>query len=147
MVLEFDICQAKLWNKFFFFESLTLTKMDRITFKQSIKIIKTHYKNGDVRWTAIFLTKFSSTMKHISHSVGMSINKIVIFWGSENTQVIEERPLRPEKSLFGALSGTKVWLAKKPPIICVKKWSKLPQIINACKTSRGGQLNNVVLHT
>ena len=33
MGLEFDICQTKLWNLFFFFsvESLTLTKMDRLT--------------------------------------------------------------------------------------------------------------------
>ena len=35
-------------------------------------------------------------MKHISHSVGMLINKIVVL-GSENPQVIEERPLHPEK--------------------------------------------------
>ena len=31
------------------------------------------------RWTAIFWTKFSSALKHISHSVGMLINKIVVF--------------------------------------------------------------------
>ena len=31
------------------------------------------------RWTAIFGTKFFSAMNHISHSVGMLINKIVVF--------------------------------------------------------------------
>ena len=32
-------------------ESLTVTKLDRLTITQSIKIIKTYYKNGDGRWT------------------------------------------------------------------------------------------------
>ena len=40
----------------------------------------------------------------------MLINKTVVFWGSENSQVIGERPLHPEKSLFGALFGPKVSL-------------------------------------
>ena len=31
------------------------------------------------RWTAILRTKFSSAVKHISHSVDMLINKIVAF--------------------------------------------------------------------
>ena len=31
------------------------------------------------RWTAIFRKKFSSALKYISHSVGMLINKIVLF--------------------------------------------------------------------
>ena len=31
------------------------------------------------RWMAIIRRKFSSAMKHISHSVGMVINKIVVF--------------------------------------------------------------------
>ena len=30
-------------------------------------------------WTAMFRTKFSPAMKHISHSVGMLINKIFVF--------------------------------------------------------------------
>ena len=36
-------------TSFFFFsvESLTLTKMDRLTVTPSTKIIKTYYKNGD----------------------------------------------------------------------------------------------------
>ena len=34
-------------------------------------------------------------MQHISHSVGMLINKNI--WGSENPQVIEEMPLHLEK--------------------------------------------------
>ena len=59
-------------------ESLTLTKMDRLTITQRIKIIKTYCKNGDSRWTAIFCTKFSSVMKHISHTMGMLINEIAI---------------------------------------------------------------------
>ena len=45
------------------------------------------------KWTKILRTKFSSAMKHISHSVGMLTNKT---WGSEDSQVIEKRPLRPE---------------------------------------------------
>ena len=36
-------------------------------------------------------------MKHISHSVVMLIYKIVFFLGSENPQLIEERPLHAEK--------------------------------------------------
>ena len=49
MGLEFDICEPKLSNQFFFFsvESLTLTKMNCLTIKQCIKIIKTSNKNGD----------------------------------------------------------------------------------------------------
>ena len=49
MALEFDICQTKLLNKFFSFQLkvLTLTKIDRLTITQRIKIIKTYYKNGD----------------------------------------------------------------------------------------------------
>ena len=39
MRLIFDICQT--------IESLTLTKTDRITITQRIKIIKTYYKNSD----------------------------------------------------------------------------------------------------
>ena len=52
--------------------------MDRLTITQLIKMIKTYYKNGDGRWTAIFRTKFSSAMKHILHLMGMLINKIVV---------------------------------------------------------------------
>ena len=39
MELDFDICQTKLRKQFFFFsvESLTLTKMDRLTNTQRIK--------------------------------------------------------------------------------------------------------------
>ena len=52
-------------------------------------------------WTtgriAIFLTKFFSVMKHISHSVDMLINKIIVFRGSENPYIIDKRPLYPEK--------------------------------------------------
>ena len=49
MGLEFDIRQIRLCNQFFKFsvESLTLTKMDRLTIKQRMKMIKTYYKNGD----------------------------------------------------------------------------------------------------
>ena len=64
---------------FLFSLSLTMMKMDRITIPQRQKIIKTYCKNGDDRWTAICRTKFSSAIKHISHSVSMLINKIVIF--------------------------------------------------------------------
>ena len=65
--------------------------MDPLTIAQCIKIIATSYKNGDGLWTAIFRIKFSLAMKHISQSVGMLTNKIVIFGGSESHQVIEER--------------------------------------------------------
>ena len=49
MGLEFDICQTKLTSGkvCFSVESLTLTKMDRLTIKQRIKMIKTFYKNSD----------------------------------------------------------------------------------------------------
>ena len=49
MGLEFNICHIKLWNQFFFFlvEILTLTKMDRLTITERMKIIKTYYKNDD----------------------------------------------------------------------------------------------------
>ena len=60
-------------------------------------MIKIYYKNGDDRWTPIFVKKFSSAMKHISHSVGMLINKIVVFKVLRNPQVIEERPSHSEK--------------------------------------------------
>ena len=36
-------------------------------------------------------------------------------WGSENLQIIEERPLHSEKSLFGALFFPKVRLDEIPP--------------------------------
>ena len=57
--------------------------MDRLIITQRIKIIKSYYKNGDGRWTAIVQTTFSSA----------------------NPQVIEERPLHLKKSPFGALFG------------------------------------------
>ena len=87
-------------------ESMTLTKMDRLTITQRIKIIKAYYKNGDsasatyhtlrgdydlhncpttqaipkiVKKFGFFRTKCSSEMKHILHSAGMLINKIVVF--------------------------------------------------------------------
>ena len=63
--------------------------MVRLTITQRIKMIKTYYKNGDDRWTAIFRTKRSSAMKRISPNCRI--------WGSENPQVIEERSLHPEK--------------------------------------------------
>ena len=97
MGLEFDICQTKLRNQFFFFsvESLTLTKNCRICL-------------------------------------------------SKNPQVIEERPLHPNKnSLFDTLFGPKVWLAEIPPNINIKKIKR----INACNTTRGGHFNDVVFHT
>ena len=46
MELEFDISVVKLIF-FFSVESLTLTKMDRLTITQCIKVIKTYYKSGD----------------------------------------------------------------------------------------------------
>ena len=73
---------------FFSVESLTLTKMDRLTITQCIKIINTYYKMAIVGG----LSKFSSEMKHILHLVGKLINKT-----GENPQVIEERILLPEK--------------------------------------------------
>ena len=49
----------KTMGLFFSVESPTLTKMDRLIIKQqSIKMIKTYCKNGDVDVTAIFRTKF-----------------------------------------------------------------------------------------
>ena len=45
MELEFDICQIKLWNQFFF--SVESLKIYRLTIPQRIKIIKTYYKIGD----------------------------------------------------------------------------------------------------
>ena len=53
MWLEFDVCKTKLriqfcfFFVFFFFESLPLTKTDRLTLTQRIKIIKIYYKTGD----------------------------------------------------------------------------------------------------
>ena len=43
------LCQTKLWNQIFSFkvESLTFTKIDRLTITQRIKNIKTYYKNRD----------------------------------------------------------------------------------------------------
>ena len=43
-----------------------------------------------------FSKKFSPAMKHISHSVGMLINKNCCNFVSEHPQVIEEKPLYPE---------------------------------------------------
>ena len=73
-------CETNFFFFFFLFsvENLKLRKMDRLTNTQRIKIIKT-CKNSDGRWMAIFQTKFSSVMMHISHWVGMLINKIVVF--------------------------------------------------------------------
>ena len=36
-------------------------------------------------------------MEHISHSVDMLIKKNCHIWGSEDPQVIEKKPLHPEK--------------------------------------------------
>ena len=47
--MQFDVCQTKLWNQFFFFsiEILTLKKMDRLNITQRRKIIKIYYKKDD----------------------------------------------------------------------------------------------------
>ena len=50
-----------------------------LTNTQRLKIIKNYYKNGDGRPKQFFQTKFSSVIKHIPQSVGMLINKIVVF--------------------------------------------------------------------
>ena len=42
-------------------------------------------------------------------TLGGYVNKQnCLIWGSEYPQAIEERPVHPEKSLFGALFGPKV---------------------------------------
>ena len=80
---------------FFAVESVTLTKMDRLTITQRIKIFKTYYKKGNVRWTVIFRTKFSSAMKHFT--LGYVNKQNCRIWGSKNTQVIDESQLHSEK--------------------------------------------------
>ena len=55
-----------------------------------------------------------------------SVNKQnCCIWGSENSQVIKERPLHLEKSLFGALFGPKVWLAGYRPYITLLLWKHI----------------------
>ena len=70
MGLEFDICQAKLWNKtyFFFFSvnNLTLMKMDHLTITQLIKM------GGN------FSNKILFSDEAHTHSVGMLINKFAL---------------------------------------------------------------------
>ena len=64
--------------------------MDRLAIiTQRIKIIKTYHKNCAGRWRTIFFKQ---------NSVGMYVNiQNCRIWGSENPQVIPERPLHPEK--------------------------------------------------
>ena len=50
---------------------------------------------------------FFSDEAHFSHG-GYIKKQNCRIWGSENPEVIEERPLHPEKSLFGALFGPKL---------------------------------------
>ena len=62
--------------------------MDRLTISQRIKIIKTYYKN--------FSNKIFCHEAHFTR--GEYVNKQNCHvWDSENSQVIEERPLHPEK--------------------------------------------------
>ena len=74
-------------------------------------------------------------------TLGRYINKQNCrIWDSENLQVIEERPLHPEKVTF--------WYALWSE--CVIGWDNVEndfKRINVCNTSRGGRLNNVMFHT
>ena len=52
---------------------------------------------NNMRWTAIFRTKFSA-FDEANFTLGGYINKQNCrIWGSEDPQVIDERPLHPEK--------------------------------------------------
>ena len=134
MGLEFDICQTKLWSQ--------STKMDRLVTTKRIKIVKTYYKNDNDRWTTIFRTKFSSAIKHISHSVGTLITEIVAFgrfWESSSNWR-ETTTSRKSHCLVRSLLRSRDWLKYRRK--CVKKWSK-----NTSNTTHGGHLNDVVFHT
>ena len=69
-------------------ESVTLTKMDRLTVTKR--------------------AKFSSAMKHILHSMAMLINIIVVFGVLRILKELKRGHYIQEKSLFGALFGTKI---------------------------------------
>ena len=73
------------------------------------------------RWTAIFRTIFSSAIKHISHSVGMLINKIVVF--GVLTILKKWRQSRKSHCLVRSLAWRYDCLRYRP--ICVKNWSKI----------------------
>ena len=105
---------------FFLVESLTLMKFDRLTLIQRIKIIKAYCKNGDGRWTIIFWTKFSLAMNHISHSLGILINKILVFGVLRILKWLKRGHYIEKKSLYYALLGPKVWLTGIPPNMCPK---------------------------
>ena len=95
-------------NFFLFSWKSELTKMDRLTIAQHLKIIKTYCKNGDGVWMPIFRSKFSSAMKHISHSVDMLINKIVVFGVLKIFKYLKRVHYIQKKSLFGALFGSQI---------------------------------------
>ena len=87
-------------------------------------------KNGDGRWTAIFRTKFSSELKHISHSVGMLLNKIVVFGVIEVIEVIgviEERSSHPENVTVWCGLWTEGVIDWDTVLYVAKSIRKLPQ--------------------
>ena len=92
--------------------------MDPLTTTQHIKIIKTYSKNGDGRRTAIFRTKFSSAIKHISHSVDILISKIVVFGVLRILNELKICHYIQKKPLFGALFHPIERMAKVPPNMC-----------------------------
>ena len=69
-------------------------------------------------------------------------------WGSKNPQVIEEKAIISKKQpLFYMLFGPKGWLAEIAPNMYQKVVKNYLKTINACNTSRGSHLNDLVFHT
>ena len=89
---------------FFFFsvESLTLTK------KKKMDCLTITWTTGGIR---NFSNKISLPMKHILHSVGMLINKIVVCGVLKILKWLKIGFYIQKKSLFSTLSGPKVCLS------------------------------------
>ena len=130
-------CEIKF---FYSIESLTLTKMDRLIITQRVKMIKTYYKIG---WWSVdgnFSNKIFFS-DEIDFTIGGYVNKQNCrIWGSENPQVIEERPLHTEKATCWCVLWSEDTFCLKVVENCLKK-------INAWNTSCGGLLNDVKFHT
>ena len=86
-----------LWNQFFSFQ-LKVIDIDENGSLNALKLSKSTTKMVMVGGRQFFEKNFLQHWKHISHSVGIHINKQNYhIWGSKNPQAIEERPLHIEK--------------------------------------------------
>ena len=114
MGLQFDICVKSFF--LFSIESLTLAKMDRLTIKQSKKIIKTYYRNCDPA-TVTYRTLRGDYGLH-NRSTMQTIGKIVKKFEETGEVTNIERPVHHRSACSTenmAIEGESV--AKDPNVL------------------------------